>query len=603
LLPAALAFAAAPGVPELIQASTSGEMDARLEAIDSLGAMGEEAAAAVPALTNLLKDEAPPVRAHAARSLGMIGSAAGDVVPELMKLVGDDDPAVRRAAVVALRALRPGPQVTLPLLEKLLRDSDDAVRIRAMHELAEVGDEAVPLLIEALKDEETVYWACLVLGEIGPKAGDAVGALTELLKPENPQLCREAAIALGQIGPAAAPAVPTLARLLDDELSCECATYALGQIGPEAKAAEEGIKQNVMSKDPILRNISRWALAKLNPDDQDLLKRTVEYLVKGLTDEDVRVREGVVRAIKDIDPPRELLVPAFQKAMEGANAETVSNALDAIVAVGDPEVPRLIEALEYEGVRAKVVGILGRMGEKAAPAVGALVELIDDEDEDLRHEAFFALAKIGPAAKDAVPGLVKALKEGDATTQDGAAYALGKIGAAAADAKPDLLAGLESDDEMVPVVCAWALTMIDPECKESCEKTVPLLTKALAMPEPLARMEASAALARLGPLAEPAKSALEDLAQNDDEPLVREAAAEALKAIEGLTAEGIKPGATLVTAVDNAELTLGSKVIARLPKGTQVKVTEVRGSWIGVQVDVAGEKMSGWIKPAQVASP
>jgi HEAT repeat protein len=581
----------------LIEATKTGDVDARTHAIDSLGAMGEDAAEAAPALTNLLKDEAPPIRAHAARALGLMGSAALDSVPELVKLVGDEDPAVRRAAVQAIRAIQPGPQVVLPLLGNLLQDADDAVRIRAMHELAEVGDEAVSLLIEALEDEETVYWACLVLGEIGPEADEAVPALIGLLKSETPGIRREAAMALGQIGPAAAPAVAALTELLDSELGQIGATYALAQIGPPAKSAEEGIKKNIMSKDPILRNFSRWALVKLNPDDQDLLKRTVDYLVKGLTDEDVRVREGVVRALDDLDPPQEVMVPAFQRAMEGADAETVSNALDAIALVGHPEVPRLIEALKYEGVRAKVVGLLGRMGEKAAPAVGALVELIGDEDEDVRHEVFFALAKIGPAAKDAVPALVKALKEGGATTQDGAAYALGKMGAAAAAAKPDLLKALESDDDMVPMVCAWALTMIDPACDESCQKTVPLLIKALGMPEPLARMEASAALERLGPLAEPAKSVLEELAQNDEEPLVREAAAAALKAI------GIKRGATVVTAVDGAALTIGSKVIARLPKGTPLKVSEVRGSWIGVQLDVAGEKKKGWIKRDQVASP
>ena len=142
--------------------------------------------------------------------------------------------------------------------------------------------------------------------------------------------------------------------------------------------------------------------------------------------------------------------------------------------------------------------------------------------------------------------------------QDGAAYALGKIGPEAAEAKPALWEGLESEDEMVPMVCAWALAMIDPECEETCPKTVPLLIKALEMPEPLARIEAAAALKCLGPLAEPAKSTLELVAENDEEPLVREVAAEALEAIAGsMAAPEIEKGSTIVTETDDVLAELG----------------------------------------------
>ena len=63
----------------------------------------------------------------------------------------------------------------------------------------------------------------------------------------------------------------------------------------------------------------------------------------------------------------------------------------------------------------------------------------------------------------------------------------------------------------------------------------------------------------------------------------------------------VKPGTTVVVADDGAEVTLGNRTVAKLSKGSQFKVTEVRGVWIGGSARVDGETFTGWLRRSQIA--
>ena len=97
-------------------------------------------------------------------------------------------------------------------------------------------------------------------------------------------------------------------------------------------------------------------------------------------------------------------------------------------------------------------------------------------------------------------------------------------------AKEALVKQLGGDDKFAATLSAWALAHIDPKCRETAAKTVPLLAAALEKPNPEARTEAAAALKCLGPLAKPAVPALKK-ALGDSDAAVRRTAAEALKAV------------------------------------------------------------------------
>jgi hypothetical protein len=56
-----------------------------------------------------------------------------------------------------------------------------------------------------------------------------------------------------------------------------------------------------------------------------------------------------------------------------------------------------------------------------------------------------------------------------------------------------------------------------------------------------------------------------------------------------------KAGDIATVAVDNARLMTGNEVVAAVPKGQRIVVIEVRGSWIGTYLSLAGQQKSGWI--------
>jgi len=533
LLFAAAARAAEPTVADLIAALTSGQEAARVKAIDQLGHQGAKAAEAVPALTKLLKDKSALVRAHAADALGKIGPAAKPAAPALAAAVADPDPGVRRQALEALAQIRPGPKIGFPLFIKVMEDADDTVRNRALHALADAGKEAVPFLREALKNEKTAYWACLVVNQIGPEAKDAVPEVTQVLADKRPEVRREAILALAEIGEAAAPAVPQIVKTLDDEFDRLPATFALGRIGKANADAEATIRKNVESTDPMLSTVSIWALARLHPEDKKLVREATERLCEGLKSKEERVRAACARGLADLKPGPDIMLPLMEKALEGADENVVREALGALAGFASPAVvPKLIDALKYEGTRPYVIYILGEQGAAAKPAVEALIKLLDDKNPAVQHEVPMALGKIGPDAKAAVPALAKALQEREGTVCYGIVFALGRIGRDAKEAAPALMKTLESKDESLSMLSAWALAQMHPLNDKLAAKVVAVLVRALAEPSPKFRHGAAEALKQLGPQAKAAIPALKK-ALKDEDLSVREMSAQALKAIGG----------------------------------------------------------------------
>src|SRR5205807_7946970 len=135
----------------------------RYHAARALGAIGPGAGAAVLALVAKLKDTDPLVRAHSVRTLGLIGEPSKRYVKEIGVLIADKDEKVRREVPQALLRMKPDRSVTIPLFTKILQDGDASVRNMVLHAVAETGAEAVPLLLDALDQPQSRYWACLAL--------------------------------------------------------------------------------------------------------------------------------------------------------------------------------------------------------------------------------------------------------------------------------------------------------------------------------------------------------------------------------------------------------------------------------------------------------
>jgi HEAT repeat protein len=524
------ASAAQPGVPELVESLAASPTASRLEAIDQLGAMGGQAAQAVPAMVQLLNDDSPAVRAHVLHALGRIGPAARSALPMLGSLVNDADKTVRCEAIQALVDLRADPKVLVSLLSRAARDADPTVRLHALDALVQVGNQAVPVLIEMLGQEQHQYWACMALAELGPEAAQAVPALGRLLDHAQPEMRREAILTLGEIGPAAAVVLPQLQAALDVDSLRLAAVYALGRIGPKARVVELRLRKYASDSDPLLCTVSAWALARLRPEDPQAAKRAVVVLARGLTAREPAVRAAAARALVDLHPTSALLLPSLASALEKADETVVSEAVDALAGLGEEAVPQLVHLLKFKPTRSRVVFLLGRSGPAARAAVKPLADLVSDENPQVQQEAIFALGQIGPEAAEAVPALIDVYQKGAPTVRYGAGYALGKIGPKAQAAKTALLDSLPNNDDFLGLVAAWALARIDPECKAVSPKAIPLLIKALEQPDAMIRLEAASSLRCLGPIAKPAVPALQQTLK-DENALVRDMAAEALKTI------------------------------------------------------------------------
>lgn len=200
----------------------------------------------------------------------------------------------------------------------------------------------------------------VVLEEEKPK--DEIDIQIDLLKDPDWVVRREAAITLGEMGDERC-AEPLCRALYDGDWQVrEVAIDALGQIGSPS----------------------------------------VEKLIKLLRDWDVRkyaiIALGKIRDERVLDPLMQQL----------RNEEFKEYATSALVEVGQPAVPRLIEALKDkdDNVRKQAVVALGRI--KLPEAVDSLIAMLSDKDWYTRLTAAAALEAIGDErGRDAIKPLMK----------------------------------------------------------------------------------------------------------------------------------------------------------------------------------------------------
>ncbi len=254
------------------------EMPVRLAAAVALGQMGNEQG--INFLIDQLKSSDEKVRAAAVEALRTIGKPAtrllieaaqskdslqrwgavaalgetGDpkAVPILLKALRDEDENVRAVAAASLGKLRYARAARQ--LVQALADKSERVQAHAEWALENIGERAIPAIVDGAKRTATKLRAFRLLGRL--KAREAVPLLIEGLKDRKPEIRSMAAWALGEIGDRRA--VSALERALEDkapEVRRE-AVVALGKLG-----AEEILKTHLTSeRNPIVRTAIQLAL-------------------------------------------------------------------------------------------------------------------------------------------------------------------------------------------------------------------------------------------------------------------------------------------------------------------------------------------------------
>jgi len=173
---------------------------------------------------------------------------------------------------------------------------------------------------------------------------------------------------------------------------------------------------------------------------------------------------------------------------------------------------------------AESLGELGRSGpsarvimnnkadpDRAAVAIPALIKALRDKDTEVRQAAAHALERMGQRAAAAVPALVDAL-DNNPELSPFVANALGAIGTKASAAIPSLAAKMREKNPRQQYLYAWTLAQIGP-------KSLPPLTKALKDRDATLQKLAADALGRMGLGAEPALSDLALLVGHKNESL------------------------------------------------------------------------------------
>jgi HEAT repeat protein len=319
-----------------------------------------------PALVKALReDKDAKVRATAARAVGRVTARAVERARDTKQ---DDslrtDP-VRDALATALRT-----------------EKEDAVREAAALALGDLGPDArgaVGALGQALKDKNaaTARAAVQSLRRLGKEARDAQADLQALLadKKADVEARVDAAHCLGQIRPDAAQALPVLREALADEKAevrlRRAVAEALGKLGKEGADAATTLAAVLAGKDTSseLRLAAAVALDQFGPEGKAaipaLIKATGDpELVRSMGDNARFIRclamHALARMGKDLDKDRKAAVAALVKATEDPNVEVCVSALETLGALGADGL-----AAEAEAVTKKLDAILQREGRKS----------------------------------------------------------------------------------------------------------------------------------------------------------------------------------------------------------------------------------------------
>ena len=138
-----------------------------------------------------------------------MGRAGASAVPHLIRLLTDSDAGTKPGERVFVRAwsaqalgnIGPAAKEAVPALEKLLNDREANTRQAAAIALGRIEGGATKILIDLLAsgDNETKWQVIQALGELGPRAKDALPSLYQHLTNSNPSVRLDAERAIKQI--------------------------------------------------------------------------------------------------------------------------------------------------------------------------------------------------------------------------------------------------------------------------------------------------------------------------------------------------------------------------------------------------------------------
>jgi HEAT repeat protein len=293
-----------------------------------------------------------------------------------------------------------------------LRSSSLNARLATIAELAASKDaDSVGPLLFALKDrdKEVRSAAALALGQFQDKK--ALEPLMKLLRDPTPLARATAAEALAQLqDPGAIPPLINLLRDADPTVRGR-ASRSLEQLGWQPENDAERTLHIVATG-----NLNR--VAELGSDGVELL---ADMMRNGPPEKQL----SAVKALGEIEDPR---VPKLMlEALRKNNVLVRLAALEFMERLADPSTYEVVERLlkdKASNIRSAAVSAAVSCG--GSRAVPTLMGMLMDVSWEVRREVIKALGRLGDAT--AIDGLVRTLQDRDHDVRESAAVALGGIG-------------------------------------------------------------------------------------------------------------------------------------------------------------------------------
>ncbi len=276
-----------------------------------------------------------------------------------------------------------------------------------------------------------------------------------------------------------------------------------------------GLSAFVVSGCTTVKSASDVGTYQQKASDGD--EASVKALIGALKSDDKQVRDAAYKALITVGKPA---VPMLIEELNDKDIDMQEYAAGALGNIGDDRaIPPLTLMLEHgQGRRYVAAWALGEM--KDAGAVKLLVASLAEKNDAIQKESTRALIKIGSKS---VPYLVEALNNSNPDVRKFAARALGIIQDKRSEEPLIKVLG----DENLEVAAAAALSL----GTVGTEKSVTPLIKALDVKDMTIKINASISLGQLE--SKDSVAPLTKVMENDDDPYVRQWCARALENITG----------------------------------------------------------------------
>lgn len=369
----------------------------------------------------LIKDSDNNVRKAVVKAIVRLGSKASKAGRHLINALSDKDEEIRNLVVVALSNIF---NEVKDVLIKGLEDKDPPSALFRVFQ--EKGIEGIECLIGVLDhpSAEVRKNAVSCIKEMAGIGGEkALPFLEKMLTDPDKAVRREVVLAMDAINkqhqtPTFAPELEpiegfdtvrlskeflrqkrtslSLNKLTKDletggEITRYNAALGLGVIGQDAYIAAPHLAISLKDENPEIRCQVAWAIGELGGKAARI---TAPALVMALYDPDVRVIEAAKEALLKIGEPA---IPAMIEGLDVHLTIAKSSVIPLICLMGKSAIPHLIKALSHTSplVRANSARCLGLLGKEAGQSArSALVSLGLDRDKSVRMEVARAIRAI-----------------------------------------------------------------------------------------------------------------------------------------------------------------------------------------------------------------